>query len=48
MGGTQPLFFQYNLSGNINKFGSFYVEINNQFYRFTILIGSGRFYVVKE
>ncbi len=48
MEGSLPLFFQYTASGNIKKFGSLYVEINKQFYRFTVLIGSGRFYVVKE
>jgi competence protein ComGD len=48
MEGSIQLYFQYTASGNINKFGSFYVEINKQFYRFTILIGRGRFYVVKE
>jgi competence protein ComGD len=48
MEGSIQLYFHYSASGNINKFGSFYVEINKQFYRFTILIGRGRFYVVKE
>lgn len=45
--GTMPLYFRFNPKGNINQFGSFYVEIHGEKYRFTFLIGKGRFYVVK-
>ncbi|MBT2707376.1 competence type IV pilus minor pilin ComGD [Bacillus sp. ISL-47] len=46
--GTMPLYFQYGPSGNTNKFGSFYINMGEERYLITFLIGRGRFYVAKE
>lgn len=43
-----PLYFQFLPDGNISRFGSFLVKIDKVIYRFTFLIGKGRFYVTKE
>jgi competence protein ComGD len=47
-GGSLPLFFKFLPDGNVNKFGSFYIKSNKKNYRFTVLIGKGRFYVIEE
>lgn len=46
--GSLKLFFQFQPDGNINRFGSFYILAGKDRYRFTFLIGRGRFYVAKE
>ena len=46
--GSQQLYFQFLLDGNINKFGSINFFIGKDKYRLTFLIGKGRFYVEKE
>lgn len=46
--GTMPLYFQFSPDGNINRFGSFLVQIDHQMYRVSFYIGMGRFYVTKE
>lgn len=46
--GSLKLFFQFKPDGNINRFGSFYILAGKDRYRFTFLIGRGRFYVAKE
>ena len=46
--GSMKLFFQFQLDGNINRFGSFYIIVDKEWYRMTFLIGKGRFYVAKE
>ncbi|MGZ4161484.1 MAG: competence type IV pilus minor pilin ComGD [Neobacillus sp.] len=47
-GGSLPLFFKFLPDGNVNKFGSFYIKSSKKNYRFTVLIGKGRFYVIEE
>lgn len=46
--GSLKLFFQFQPDGNINRFGSFYILAGKDRYRFTFLIGRGRFYVAKS
>ncbi len=46
--GSLPLYFQFSESGNINRFGSFFIRIGTSTYRITFQIGKGRFYVTKE
>ncbi|QED48617.1 competence type IV pilus minor pilin ComGD [Cytobacillus dafuensis] len=46
--GSMKLFFQFQADGNISKFGSFWIFIDKERYKFTFLIGKGRFYVQKE
>ncbi|MBP2240865.1 competence protein ComGD [Cytobacillus eiseniae] len=46
--GTMKLFFYFKPDGNINRFGTFNIVIDNQWYRMTFLLGKGRFYVSKE
>jgi competence protein ComGD len=46
--GTMPLYFQFSPDGNINRFGSFLIQIEQQMYRVSFYIGMGRFYVTKE
>ncbi len=46
--GSLKLYLQFNANGNISKFGSIYINIENVRYRLTFLIGRGRFYVVKD
>jgi competence protein ComGD len=43
-----PLNFQFLPDGNVSRFGSFLVRMGNKTYRFTLLIGKGRFYVAEE
>lgn len=43
--GTIPLYFKYLSDGNVNKFGTLFIQTNNKKYVLTILIGKGRFYV---
>lgn len=47
MEGSQGLYFRYNTNGNINTFGSLYIQIQKKQYKFTFHIGKGRFYVVQ-
>jgi competence protein ComGD len=46
--GTIPLYFKFLNDGNVNKFGSFYIQTKNKSYRLTFLIGKGRFYVAEQ
>lgn len=46
--GTLPLNFKFLSDGNVNKFGSFFIRTSDKSYRFTVLIGKGRFYVIEE
>jgi competence protein ComGD len=46
--GSQKLYFRYNTSGNINTFGTLYIDIQEERYKFTFNIGKGRFYVVQN
>lgn len=46
--GSMKLYFHFQPDGNINRFGSFYIHAGKDRYRFTFLIGKGRFYVAKE
>lgn len=46
-GGTLPLSFKFLPDGNVNQFGSFEINTCCKKYRFTVLIGKGRFYVVE-
>lgn len=46
--GSLPLYFHILPDGNISSFGSFYFKIEMVRYRFTFLIGKGRFYVAKD
>lgn len=43
--GTIPLNFKFLHDGNVNKFGSFFIQTKNKNYQLTFLIGKGRFYV---
>ena len=45
---TMKLNFYYQADGNINRFGSFAILAGKDRYKFTFLIGKGRFYVEKE
>ncbi|WP_066047068.1 competence type IV pilus minor pilin ComGD [Robertmurraya korlensis] len=45
--GSQKLYFRYNTTGNINTFGTLYIDILDETYRFTFYIGKGRFYAVQ-
>lgn len=47
VGGTLPLSFKLLPDGNVNQFGSFEIHTCCKTYRFTVLIGKGRFYVVE-
>lgn len=47
-GGTLSLYVKYLPDGNISKFGSFYISIGEKLYKYTFLIGKGRFYVTQE
>jgi competence protein ComGD len=46
--GTIPLYFKFLNDGNVNKFGSFFIQTKNKSYRLTVLIGKGRFYVIEQ
>lgn len=46
--GSMPLYFKFQPDGNVNKFGSFFIETEKKTYRMTILIGKGRFYVTEQ
>jgi competence protein ComGD len=46
--GSLPLSFKFSPSGTINKFGSFFIQCGSKHYRFTFLIGKGRFYAIEE
>jgi competence protein ComGD len=46
--GSLPLYFRYLPGGNVDRFGSFFIQTPDNRYRVTVLIGKGRFYVVKE
>lgn len=46
--GSMPLSFKFLPDGNINKFGSFFIETKEKEYRMTFLIGRGRFYVTEQ
>lgn len=45
---SMPLYFRFNVGGNINQFGSLYMKVHGERYKLTFLIGKGRFYVVKD
>ncbi len=45
---TMGLRFNYMVDGNINKFGSWHLQVGDEFYRLTFQIGKGRFYIVRE
>lgn len=45
--GSLPLNFNFLRDGNVNKFGSFYIQTKKNNYRITFLIGEGRFYVTE-
>ncbi|WP_313798295.1 competence type IV pilus minor pilin ComGD [Cytobacillus sp.] len=47
MEGTMKLFFSFHPDGNINRFGSFIIMVDEVRYKMTFLIGKGRFYVAK-
>ncbi|PLS01745.1 competence type IV pilus minor pilin ComGD [Neobacillus cucumis] len=46
--GSLPLAFRFLPDGNINKFGSFFIQTKIKQYRLTFLIGKGRFYVTEQ
>lgn len=46
--GSLPLYIQFTQEGNIIRFGTIFVNIGQDAYRITLLIGKGRFYVSKE
>ncbi|MBU8879367.1 type II secretion system GspH family protein [Bacillus sp. FJAT-29790] len=46
--GSMKIFFHFTPNGTVNQFGSFYINAGKEKYRFTFLIGMGRFYVAKE
>jgi competence protein ComGD len=46
--GSMPLFFKFQPSGNVSRFGSFIIDTYEDRYRMTIQIGKGRFYVAEE
>jgi competence protein ComGD len=46
--GTLPLAITFTPSGSANKSGSFLIQCGSKHFRFTLLIGKGRFYVVEE
>jgi competence protein ComGD len=43
--GSLPLYFKFLGDGNVNKFGTFFIQTKNKRYQLTVLIGKGRFYV---
>lgn len=42
-----PLNFIFLSDGNVNHFGSLFIYIGEKVYKFTILLGKGRFYIVE-
>lgn len=46
--GSLPLYFKFLNDGNVNKFGTLYIQTNRKDYRLTVLIGKGRFYVAEQ
>lgn len=46
--GSLSYYFRFLPDGNVNKFGSLYIEVGQKRYRLTVLIGKGRFYVTEE
>ncbi|MEH7111908.1 competence type IV pilus minor pilin ComGD [Neobacillus niacini] len=46
--GTIPLFFKFNPTGNVDRFGSLFIRTPKKLLRLTVLIGKGRFYVIEE
>ncbi|WP_040208034.1 competence type IV pilus minor pilin ComGD [Neobacillus jeddahensis] len=46
--GSLPLYFKFLSDGNVNKFGSFFIQTKRKSYRLTFLIGKGRFYVTEQ
>jgi competence protein ComGD len=46
--GTIPLFFKFNPTGNVDRFGTLFIRTPKKNYRLTVLIGKGRFYVIEE
>lgn len=43
--GSLPLYFKFLGDGNVNQFGSLFIQTKNKRYLLTVLIGKGRFYV---
>jgi competence protein ComGD len=43
--GSIPLYFKFLGDGNVNKFGTIFIQTKNKKYLLTVLIGKGRFYV---
>jgi competence protein ComGD len=41
-------YFRYLSTGNMDRFGSFFIQTPDKRYRMTFLIGKGRFYVIEE
>ncbi|WHY84702.1 competence type IV pilus minor pilin ComGD [Neobacillus novalis] len=46
--GSLPLYFKFLSDGNVNKFGTIYIQTNRKNYKLTVLIGKGRFYVAEQ
>lgn len=44
--GSLTLSFKFLPNGNANQIGSFYIQIGEKYYRFTMQLGKGRFYIV--
>jgi competence protein ComGD len=43
--GSLPLYFKFLSDGNVNQFGTLFIQTKNKRYLLTVLIGKGRFYV---
>jgi competence protein ComGD len=43
--GSLPLYFKFLSDGNVNQFGTLFIQTQNKRYLLTVLIGKGRFYV---
>lgn len=46
--GSLSLSFEFTANGNVNKFGSLFIQCGGKHYTLMVLIGKGRFYVVEE
>ncbi|MFF2448606.1 competence type IV pilus minor pilin ComGD [Neobacillus sp. NPDC058068] len=46
--GSLPLYFKFLIDGNVNKFGTLFIQTKRKDYRLTVLIGKGRFYVAEQ
>jgi competence protein ComGD len=43
--GSLSLYFKFLSDGNVNQFGTLFIQTKNKKYQLTVLIGKGRFYV---